>query len=79
MVDLQPTGPAAPIAKKSWMPTRKWWAATVIALGAIATVWVTKGAFDRDVAIALIAALVQAVTTYLVPNQDTPGGVPVQT
>ena len=42
MVDLQATGSAAPMAKKSWMPTRKWWAATVIALGAIATVWVTK-------------------------------------
>ena len=79
MVDLQSTGRAGATAKKSWMPTRKWWAATVIALGAIATVWVTKGAFDRDMAIALIAAVVQAATTYLVPNQDTPGGVPIQT
>jgi len=78
MVDLQTTGQAAAIAKKSWLPTRKWWAATVIALGAIATLWVTKGAFDRDVAIALIAAVVQAATSYLVPNQDTPGGVPTR-
>ena len=79
MVDLQATGRTAAAAKKSWLPTRKWWAATVIALGAIATLWVTKGAFDRDVAIAAIAAVVQAATSYLVPNQDTPGGVPLRT
>jgi hypothetical protein len=78
MVDLQTTGRVAAVVKKSWLPTRKWWAATVIALGAIATLWVTKGAFDRDVAIAAIAAVVQAVTSYLVPNQDTPGGVPTR-
>lgn len=71
MVALQTT-------TKSWMPTRKWWAATLVALGAIATLWVSKGTFDRDVAIALIAAVVQAATTYLLPNQDTPGGVPLR-
>jgi hypothetical protein len=76
MVSLQNTGRAAAVAQKSWLPTRKWWAATVVALGAIATLWVTKGAFDRDVAIAVIGAAVQAATTYIVPNQDTPGGVP---
>jgi hypothetical protein len=79
MVDLQATGSGASTAKKSWLPTRKWWAATVVALGAIATLWVTNGAFDRDVAIAAIAAVVQAATSYLVPNQDTPGGVPIRT
>jgi hypothetical protein len=78
MVSLQATGPNAAAAKKSWLPTRKWWAATVVALGAIATLWVTTGAFDRDVAIAVIGAVVQAATTYLVPNQDTPGGVPLR-
>jgi len=78
MVDLQTTGRTPAAAKKSWLPTRKWWAATVVALGAIATMWVTKGAFDRDVAIAAIAAVVQAATTYIVPNQDTPGGVPLR-
>jgi hypothetical protein len=78
MVSVQNTGRAAAVAKKSWLPTRKWWAATVVALGAIATLWVTKGAFDRDVAIAVIGAFVQAATTYIVPNQDTPGGVPTR-
>lgn len=75
MVSLQNAGRPAAAGRKSIWPTNKWWAATVIALGAIATLWVTKGTFDRDVAIAVIAAVVQAVTSYLVPNQDTPGGV----
>ena len=42
MVSLQATGPNAAAAKKSWLPTRKWWAATVLALGAIATLWVDE-------------------------------------
>ncbi len=78
MVSLQATGPAAVAQAKSWLPTRKWWAATVLAAVAVATLWVTKGAFDRDVAIALIGAIGQAVVSYLLPNQGTPGGVPVR-
>ena len=78
MVSLQDTGRAAVVATKRWWPTRKWWAATVLAAVAVATLWVTKGAFDRDVAIAVIGAVGQAVVSYLLPNQDTPGGVPVR-
>jgi|tagenome__1003787_1003787.scaffolds.fasta_scaffold20832462_1 hypothetical protein len=83
MVSLQGSGRpgvAAPVSAstKSYWPTRKWWAATVIALGAIATLWVTKGELDKDVMLAAIGVIVQAITTYLVPNQDSPGGVPAR-
>jgi hypothetical protein len=63
-------------ASKSWLPTRKWWAMLVVALGTLAVNWINTGQFTKEIAIALVGLLVQAATTYLVPNQDTPGGVP---
>lgn len=83
MVSLESSGRpkvtgAGSNSRKSYWPTRKWWAATVVAIGAIATLWVTKGEFDRDVMLATIGAIVQAIATYLVPNQETPGGVPTR-
>jgi hypothetical protein len=60
----------------SSLPTRKWWAAQVVALGALLTLWVTTGHWAKDETIALIGFVVQAIATYLVPNLDTPGGVP---
>ncbi|MFB4283535.1 MULTISPECIES: hypothetical protein [unclassified Nonomuraea] len=49
----------------------------VVALGALAVNWINTGQFTKEIAIALVGLLVQAATTYLVPNQDTPGGVPI--
>ncbi len=70
-------GPPAVRQKSAW-PTRKWWAATITALGAIATMVVQAGGFTSVVWVALIGAVVQAVVTYLLPNADTPGGVPLR-
>jgi hypothetical protein len=83
MVDLQTTGRAAAggagSAAKSWWPTRKWWVATVTAIGAIVVLWLNEGMhFDTAVGVAMVGAVVQAFTTYLLPNQDTPGGVPLR-
>ena len=58
------------------LPTRKWWAAQIVALGALVTLWVTTGHWAKDESLALIGLIVQASTTYLVPNAPTPGGVP---
>ncbi|MEW9547230.1 hypothetical protein [Nonomuraea sp. NPDC050783] len=66
------------VTRKSLMPTRKWWAMLVVALGAIAVSWVSAGQLTKETAIALIGVVVQAVATYLVPNDDTPGGVPAR-
>jgi hypothetical protein len=60
----------------SHLPTNKWWAAQVVAIGALLTLWVTTGHWATDESVALIGLVVQAVTTYLVPNSPTPGGVP---
>ncbi|SDL95043.1 hypothetical protein [Nonomuraea jiangxiensis] len=62
---------------KSWLPTRKWWSMLVVAVGALAVNWINTGQFTKEIAIALVGLLVQAATTYLIPNQDTPGGVPI--
>jgi hypothetical protein len=65
------------VTKKSWLPTRKWVAAQVVALGAVAVSWIESG-WDATEEKLLIGIVVQALTTYLISNQDTPGGVPVQ-
>ncbi len=67
-----------PTQVKSWRPTRKWIAATITALAAVAVLWVQQGEFSKGVAVALIGAISQAMVTYLVPNADTPGGVPMK-
>lgn len=61
----------------SWWPTRKWTAATVIAVGGIlATLATTGWDFTPEMNGTLITILTQRVVAYLVPNDDSPGGVP---
>ncbi|MBX6765939.1 MAG: hypothetical protein IRY90_02070 [Actinomadura rubrobrunea] len=64
--------------RKSLLPTRKWWAALITALTAVLINWVQAGHFTKEILIALIGAVSQAVVAYLVPNESTPGGVPVR-
>lgn len=61
----------------SWWPTRKWMAATVIAVGGIlATLATTGWDFTPEMNGALITILTQRVVAYLLPNDDSPGSVP---
>jgi hypothetical protein len=62
--------------EKSLLPTHKWLAAVVTALGAWAVLWIQAGTFSVEVQIALAGLVTQAIVAYLVPNQDSPGGVP---
>lgn len=73
---MTPVDPVVVPAQKSWVPTRKWFAAQAVALAAVATSAVDSG-WDATEWKLLIGVAVQAVVTYLVANQDTPGGVPV--
>ncbi|NAZ77091.1 hypothetical protein GTQ99_16930 [Kineococcus sp. T13] len=66
---------AAPRASRH--PTRKWLVAQITALGALLTLLLTTGGWGAEENVALVGYLVQALTTYLVPNLDTPGGVPL--
>lgn len=61
--------------ERGWIPTRKWIAAQVVAVGAIATSAIVTG-WNVDETTACVAWAVQAATTYLLPNAAAPGGVP---
>lgn len=63
---------------KSPWPTRKWWAMIVMAVAAFLTGWITAGEITKEMLIALVGLVAQALVTYLVPNSDTPGGIPVK-
>ena len=69
---------APALREKTWLPTRKWIAAQVVAAAAIATSAVDSGWDGSETKLA-IAWAVQAAVTYLLPNEDTPGGVPEKT
>ncbi|GLW65114.1 hypothetical protein Arub01_33580 [Actinomadura rubrobrunea] len=64
--------------RKSLLPTRKWWAALITALTAVLINWVQAGHVTKEILIALIGVVSQAAVAYLVPNESTPGGVPVR-
>lgn len=53
---------------KGSAPTRKWWAATVIAAGTIGTDWAVTGHWSQTLTIAAVGLVVQRATAYLVPN-----------
>ncbi|GLZ13948.1 hypothetical protein Acsp04_41830 [Actinomadura sp. NBRC 104425] len=63
---------------RSLLPTRKWWAALITALTAVVINWIQAGAFSKEILIALIGVVSQAAVSYLVPNESTPGGVPLK-
>jgi hypothetical protein len=58
-------------ARSRWgsaAPTRKWMAATVIALGTIGTAWAQAGDWNQTLTVAAIGLVVQRATAYLIPN-----------
>lgn len=62
-------------SKSGWVPNRKWAAARVTAVGALATMWVSTGTWDQPESALAVALAVEAVTSYLVPN-GTPAAQP---
>lgn len=66
----------ATTTKKSLLPTRKWLAAQVVGAAAIATSAIDSG-WDATESKLVVALAVQAAVTYLLPNENTPGGVPL--
>ena len=61
--------------EKSLQPTRKWWVGQTTALAALVIAWVNVGAWDKTVTVGFIGFASQAITSYLTPNHDLPGGV----
>lgn len=66
----------SPATRKSAAPTRKWLVTQITAVAAVLTMWVTTGSWDAEETVALIGLISQAGISYLVPNNNTPGGVP---
>ena len=50
-------------------PSRKWWAARVVAIHAVVVMWLTTGSWDVEESIALAGLLTEASVSYLVPNR----------
>lgn len=66
-----------PATEKSPAPTRKWLAAQITAAVGVILMLVTGDPAVTDPEkVAIGTFIVQALTTYLVPNENTPGGVP---
>jgi hypothetical protein len=75
---LQKQGESGCTDPRSWpRPTNKWWAGLVTVAGAWVVNLITAGAFTKTIAIALVGIITQMTVAYLVPNHDTPGGVPM--
>lgn len=62
----------------SLWPTRKWVAARIIAIGALAAMAITAGGVSTEFWVALVGLIVEGAVSYLLPNQPTPGGVPTK-
>jgi hypothetical protein len=64
--------------EKSLQPTRKWWVSQTTAMAALLIAWVNVGAWDKTVTVGIIGFATQAITSYLTPNHELPGGVKVR-
>jgi hypothetical protein len=66
--------------RKSWSPTSKWWAATIVAVGGFLTTFASQGwEWSPAFAGAFITIATQRVVAYLVPNESpdaAPAGEP---
>lgn len=79
MADDAVVADAPALAEKSWMPTRKWIAAEIAAVGTFLVALIqNEWQLSSELQVVLVGLVVQAVTTYLLKNADTPGGVPVK-
>ena len=60
------------------VPTRKWFAAQIAAVATLVVAWLNADEWNKTLTVALVGLVAQALITYIVPNQETPGGVPVK-
>lgn len=62
--------------KKSWLPTHKWFANQVIAVGGWLVALINANwEVTQALQITAVGIVVAAITSYVLPNQNTPGGV----
>ena len=66
------------MAEKSLLPTNKWLAARVTAAAGIVILFITTDKWDDEEWIATVTLVAEALVSYLVPNKETAGGVPLK-
>jgi hypothetical protein len=77
--DATPGGVPLEAGRPSWKPTRKWWAALIASVSGILATYAAGGyEWTNDLSAAAITLISQLILTYVTPNLDEPGGVPVQ-
>lgn len=59
-------------------PTKKWIVTQVTAAAALAVMYLTTGSWDTEESVAAVGLVSQAIIGYVVRNDPTPGGVPVE-
>lgn len=64
--------PVAPA--KSWVPTKKWFAALLTGVASIVALWIQSGAFDDTEKGMLATLIVSLVGAYIKGNDATPSG-----
>lgn len=52
------------------MPSRKWFAARVIAVTGLVTMWLSTGSWDTEESIALVSLVSAGAVAYLTPNES---------
>lgn len=68
-------GTAPDLPADSWQgfslkPSRKWFAALVVGLTGLATMWATTGAWDQEETIAAITLVSARAVAWLIPNES---------
>jgi hypothetical protein len=53
-------------------------ATQVTALAALLTGWVTAGEWNKTLSTTMIGLVAQAIVSYVLPNAESPGGVPAK-
>ena len=64
-------------ARSKW-PTNKWCATQVTGTAALLTGWVTAGEWNKTLSTTMIGLVAQAIVSYVLPNAESPGGVPAK-
>lgn len=59
-----------------FLPTRKWWAARIVAGGTLLTLFIQTDSWDKEEWIMLVGLITEAAVSYLLPNDKTVGGAP---
>lgn len=67
------------VGEKSVLPTRKWFAQQITAAGTFLVALIQNGwELSSELQVVLVGLVIGAIATYVTPNENTPGGVPLK-